>query len=740
MTSRSRNILWATILVLLAVTFGSMVHWPIVENNLRYLRSDREAIHFNHIVEVTRRGAVEVAHPAAAGIAVLSRVPSVIASKEVASLRGEMSSLSEFQTRDPFGPRGFSTSVSHPTVLLGSRLFSLAATFGVVLLVFAISLQLKQGPGYAFVGSLVVLLSPEVLKVSYAVTPDIVTIGLCLLTSSLGLTAITRQSSTYIIASALLSGLCAGSQHSTASVALVPLIAWMVGTRSSVTLLAGVVACGFGFCAATPSLVSGDLGLLKLVLVNFLGDWLNPMDAGFGGAVTERSTVYFGWLLIEAIGIASGGLAVASFVYFVKCFDARIGCFLSFPLSYLILLVLHRHTALHELVTIVPYIGVMTACGLQRFAQVSEHPSVKGAALPAFCSLIALQLGGMSYLFLQTQRVLDPRDRASRWLVTETHPRSDIAIDAALHMRAPSELAGVSVVDLSNVTVARLVQDGYTYLVMASRTALTGESTFAEEIHRFRGGALGGDSSTTPEVVVYRLRDEDLAPVAKRAPVALVLRPSETSPSCVSEHEQYCWITARHTEVRVEGPAERRRRARMKIRNPWEAQTVVISSIFGTQLARVVLPRAEDWTELNFEIPKKADAFVLTVSNVHGSQRAGLKPELGRVGLAIKNISVSEVVDEKENSFVEGYPETIQTAIREVFTSHEREVTEEASRKAEEARMEVALKRTDDRAATMESPQEQRSTMLRSRAQQARKTFIDSILSAADDEESAASP
>jgi hypothetical protein len=164
----------------------------------------------------------------------------------------------------------------------------------------------------------------------------------------------------------------------------------------------------------------------------------------------------------------------------------------------------------------------------------------------------------------------------------------------------------------------------------------------------------------------------------------------------------------------------------MKIRNPWEAQTVVISSIFGTQLARVVLPRAEDWTELNFEIPKKADAFVLTVSNVHGSQRAGLKPELGRVGLAIKNISVSEVVDEKENSFVEGYPETIQTAIREVFTSHER--------------MEVALKRTDDRAATMESPQEQRSTMLRSRAQQARKTFIDSILSAADDEESAASP
>ena len=735
MTVSHRILIYALLVTLVGITFSSLVQWKIIENNLRYFRSDREAIAFNQLVEVARGSVFDAILPSGAGIDVLLRVPSVKVSEVWASLRGEMVDLSEFQTRDPSGPRGFSTSVSHPTVLLCTRLFSVAVTIGVVLMVFIISIQLRQGPGYGFVGALVALLSPQVLKISYAATSEIVTMGLCLLCSCLGLAAINQRVVFYFIASALVSGLATGSQHSVASVGLVPLIGWLVGGRSAVTLVAGVVACFVGFCVASPFPEAQFKGFFELVLEEARFGWLSPVRGGLLEVVAERSTVFLGWLLLEGVGIASGGLAVTSLVYFVKCMDGRLACFLSFPLSYFTLLILNQKTGLHELVMIVPYIGVMTACGLQRFSRVSQHPTVKTAALPAFGSLITLQLGAMSYLYLQTEISLDPRDQAALWLANENRSRSDVAIEKTLHMSNTYELQGASTVDLSSVSAPRLVQDGYKFLVAPSNAPLSGDGALVEELRRFARGSAGVDSSSTPEIVVYRLRDDDLAQVAKRAPAALLLRPSEMDASCVSEHEQFCWTSARRTVVRVEGPSNHKRQARIKIRNPWEAEIIEISSVFGTELARAVLKRGDEWVDLTFELPKRADSFVVTLSDVHDRHRTGLSGGVRRVGIAIKNMTLNEIDENDTRSFLEGYPETVQSAIREVFANHEREsLVLLQVQSPHQARGDVVSERgsggPDSVSSQRVSEQDQDKQLLRSRAQQVRKTFIDSILAA----------
>lgn len=660
---------------------GFYARWSLAAHHDRYLLQEADGRNYNLTVEMAKRGNLTPTDLIEPTLGLYLRQPVVWASYYIARAKGEVSNLDELTTRDPFGPSGFAYAASHPTFLRGNRMFSVGVSLLIVAFTFALSFQILKSPGYAFVAALIPALSPELLRSSYLIDGESLMIALCLASTLVGVRAVTNRSRTLVILCAVLSGLAGSAEYRGLWSVVIPISVWVFGDRAWPTLVYALAGSLVGFILGNPHGLFYWEAFAQGLLSDYLSGSSDPVFNFKGLTNVEQASLFLGWLVEEGVGVVAGGLAAASLVYFVKCFNRRLAVFLSFPIFYLLLVFVRDTNLMRTVMVLVPYVAVMASCGLHRLSFVAEHPSVKAGAPPSLTALIVIQLGIMCVLIVRGNDRGDSRDLLLEWLRAEADKQGDIAVAAPLQL-AESRLWGdeVDMLDPTTVSTAQLVQDGYRYFVTAPVYSRAPDSDLVRLARRIPGRLERKEIPDSPVIDIYALRDEGIDLAARRSPATLLLR-AASSPdvsSCSDQGEDFCWVSARRTSIALDEPTKERVRARLSVRSVWDDQELVVTTPKGTELYRGLMKASAEWSEVAFSLSAGVDAFNLTLSRVRqlpGTRDGG---SIKRAGIAIRQIRLEPLGDAPPHGLsllLTGYPEEIRGTVFEALTL----VTEEFS-------------------------------------------------------------
>ena len=674
--SRSYLQSFVTGLLLLSVCATAFaLRWPLVNANDHYFKDEDDSRQFNRAVEMARDGDLNPRYFNKPSLNFYLRIPVVLGSYSFAKSRGEIQSIDEIRTRDPFGLSGLSFATSHPTILRWNRIFSICLSVGVVALAFLIAIQLGRGPGYASLAALITALSPEVLKNSHIIGVDVLMAFVCLACTSVGIHSVSKPSRATLVLSGILAGLAGAAKYNALPIVLVPLSVWALKERTRYGLFLALVSPGVGFFLGCPYSL---LSLPEFAQAVAQEAWHYSVAGHAGHSAEpglEQAIFYFGWLIAEGVGVAAGGLALASSVYFVKRRNFEIAVFLSFPIAYSLLMIFQKTNFTNNLVVMVPYVAIMAVCGLARLAKVAENESVKKGAPPALASLAILQLAIPCVVFIRTQEQVDSRDIVSSWLSQERQPHEDVAISGPLQV-SPIILKspGLDLFTPSEKTSAALIQEGYTYVIMSPLSTITSDRSLLSVAKDIPGALYQQKIPDSPAIRVYRLNTDRLDIAAKRAPSSLVLATPDAGspPTCATEGESYCWLTARQSNVTLQDKATERRLVKMDVMSPWANQEVIVTTPKGTQLYRGTLEQASIWSNITFKLPANVEAISVTLSQIHSLAARQKGTDTRRLGLAVKAPSFESLsqsdLEQQNTSVISAYPESVRLAIIDSLT------------------------------------------------------------------------
>lgn len=651
------------------------LRWPLVSANDRYFRDEDDSRQFNRAVEMARDRDLNPRYFNKPSLDFYLRIPVVLSSYAFAKSRGEIQNIEEIKTRDPFGPSGLAFAVSHPTVLRWNRIFSVCLSVGVVALAFIIAMQLGRGPAYASLAALITTLSPEVLKNSFVVGVDVLMAFFCLACTAVGIRCVSRTSRSTLVVCGLLAGLAGAAKYNALPIVLVPLSVWALTERTRYGLFLALVSPGVGFFLGCPYSLLSFPEFAQAVVYEA---WHYSVAGHAGHSAEpglEQAIFYFGWLIAEGVGVAAGGLALASSVYFIKRRNFEIAVFLAFPIAYSLLMIFQKTNFTKNMVVMVPYVAIMAVCGLARLAKVAEHESVKKGAPPALASLAIIQLAIPCVAFIRAQNRLDSRDVASQWISGERQADEDVAVSGPLQL-SPTALkqSGVDVFTPSEKTSASLLQEGYTYIVMSPLSTVASDRDLLSVAKEIPGALYQQKIPDSPAIRVYRLSADRVDIAAKRAPSSLVLATpdGDSRPSCASDEEDYCWLMARRSTITLQAKSAEARRVILPVMSPWAGQEVIITTPRGTQLYSGAIEEASVWVDIVFRLPADIDSISVTLSQIHSHASRGRGNDTRRLGLAVKvptfePVSSTEALPQN-NSILSFYPEPIRVSIVETLT------------------------------------------------------------------------
>lgn len=667
---------FVTGLLLLSVcAIALALRWPLVNANNHYFRDEDDSRQFNRAVEMAKDGDLNPRYFNKPSLDFYLRIPVVLGSYTFAKSKGEIKDINEIKTRDPFGLSGWSFAVSHPTILQWNRIFSICLSVGVVAFAFIIAMQLRRGPVYASLAALITATSPEVLKNSYLVGVDVLMAFLCLACTAVGIHCVSKTSRATLVACGILAGLAGAAKYNALPIVLVPLSVWALKERTRYGLFLTLTSPGVGFFLGCPySLLSfpefGQAVVYEAWHYSVAGHAGHSAEPGL-----EQAIFYFGWLIAEGVGVAAGGLALASSVYFVKQRNFEIAVFLAFPIAYSLLMISQKTNFTNNMVVMVPYVAIMAVCGLARLAKVAEHESVKKGAPPALASLALIQLTIPCIAYIRAQKRVDSRDIASSWIAQERHADEDVVVSGPLQL-SPMTLkqSGVDVFTPSEKTSASLIQEGYTYVVMSPLSTVASDRELLSVAKEIPGVLYQQKIPDSPAIQVYRLNTDRVDIAAKRAPSSLVLAALDAGnpPTCAADGETFCWLAARRTNITLQDKASEPRRVKLPVMTPWANQEVVITTPQGTQLYSGTIKDTSVWMDITFTLPANIESISVTLRRVHsqGVQRSG--KNLPRVGLGVKapsfEIASSSEGDQQRASIISAYPEQIRVSIVETLT------------------------------------------------------------------------
>lgn len=673
---RSRLQSFLTVLLFLSVCATTYaLRWPLVTANDRYFRDEDDSRQFNRTVEMVKEKDLNPRYFNKPSLNFYLRLPVVLGGYAAAKSKGEIQSLDEIQTRDPFGLSGWSFVASHPTILRWNRIFSISLSVGVVAFAFIIAIQLGRGPGYASLAGLITGLSPEVLKNSHIIGVDVLMAFFCLACTAVGIRCVSKTSRASLVLCGLLAGLAGAAKYNALPIVLVPLSVWALKERTRYGLFLALVSPGVGFFFGCPySLLSftefGQAVVQEAWHYSVAGHEGHSAEPGL-----EQAIFYFGWLIAEGVGIAAGGLALASSVYFVKRRNFEIAVFLSFPIAYSLLMIFQKTNFTRNMVVMVPYVAVMAVCGLARLAKVAEHESVKKGAPPALASLAIIQLAIPCVVFIRAQDRIDSRDIAASWISLERPADQDVAVSGPLQI-SPAALKspGVDIFTPSEKTSAALIQEGYSFAIMSPLSTVASDRALLSTAKDIPGALFQQKIPDSPAIRVYRLNTDRLDLASKKAPSSLVLAAADPAspPTCATEEEPFCWLTARHTNVTLQDKVSDARTVRMPVMSPWSNQEITIATPKGTQLYRGTIESASAWSEISFKLPPNIESLSVTLGRVHSLASRKKGSDSRRLGLAVKAPSFETIpqteAEGQSTSVLSAYPEPIRLAVIDTLT------------------------------------------------------------------------
>lgn len=625
-----------TLLLLCALALAVALRAPQVGAHSRYFYHEDDAHHFNRTVEMAQRFELNPHYFNKPALHFYLRMPVVWASVAWARRSGELGSLKEIRTRDPYGLGGFAFSASHPSVLAWNRWFSVIMSLGIVALTFSLALRLTLPNWAALLAATLVAVSPEVLVNSDIIGVDIPMALFCVLSTLLGVRFVSEDGSrAKLLACGITAGLAGATKYNAAPIALVPLLAACLRNRSFATIALAILAPAAGYLLGAPYSILAFREFWDGLSYEV---WHYSVSGHEGHSATpgiEQALFYLSWLVSDGVGLTATLLAAVGAATCLRMRSPARLVFLVFPVAYAALMVAQKTNFTRNMVPVVPYVAIAAALGLCRIARFihSEPLRVLAASLltlAATCQPTVKSVG------ITLREVLQPESRNTllAW-VEQNGSGEEIAIAGAI--QAPPALwrkPGVAVFDSATTPLPTLIQQGYTLVALPAADAAAVTLPFSVDL-ALPGNPIDKHSPKNPAITVLRVTDEALAAARAIAPAQLTLKPSgsQLTPDCGQRDETHCWLQARETTlVFPRGTSE----LNLQCMSPWPNQEISVRSLDGSQLATLKLRRPGEWATLHAQLPPSQDSLVIAVKIIHAPDDQGLSADPRRLGAALR--------------------------------------------------------------------------------------------------------
>jgi hypothetical protein len=635
--------------LVLLLCIAATVLLPLARAHLRYFYHEDDAHHFNRTVEMTQAGSLNPHYFNKPSLHFYLRMPAVLAGAAWARHKGELGTVKDIRTRDPYGLAGFALTPSHPTVLAAVRGASLLFTVGVLVCTYALTFHLSQRILPSLAAALLALTSPELFKNSYVVGVDVLMALLCLACSLSAARAGRSPTRLRLASCALLAGLACSAKYNAAPIVAVPGLLWLLGDRSLRALLTVAVMGTLGFLIGTPyAVITPDLFFAGLNYERW-----HYAVAGHEGHSAEpglqQAQFYLEWLTATDLGwLVTGTALIPIAVAGVRRPTQRAVLVAVFPLAYMALMVTQKANFTRNMVTVVPYVAIAAILGAFWLCERFTRPLLKGCAgLVLTATLLYIPVTRSAQLFHAHLSHTDTRDAAIAAItrITATEPNVDIAVAGPLQLPIQTfALPGVDAFDPAKTSAAHLLQRGFTYLVLPTDQAARALTTDIGDIHTDLPGLPPPQRvPNNPAISIVRATTAaHLTAAAKAAPAHLevTVAGDRLLPRCASPDEGYCWLTHRSTTIQAApGIPTTGVELNWEVRTPWEAQQLTVAAADGRVLLQLPLPATQEWHRLaipSAALTASSFPLQLVVPQVHAPASRSHSSDTRRLGVAVR--------------------------------------------------------------------------------------------------------
>jgi hypothetical protein len=637
------------ILTILAAAFA--LYRPLVESNTRYFRHEDDGHHFNHTVEMAKNRDFNPHYFKKPSLHFYLRIPIVVASAAWAKRHGELQSIKEIRTRDPYGLSKYAYTSSHPTILRWSRFGSVASTLLLITLTFILAYQLSSSITVSAFAACTTTVSNEVLRNSHIIGVDILMALLCVACSVLSVWAYKRYSPAKLALCALVAGLAGSAKYNAAPIALVPLVVWYLRAHSRASVFIPLLLPLMGLVLGSPYIVASFPEFWKDMTYEV---WHYGV-AGHEGNVAPRGipqAIFYGrWLLDDGVGIAPALLAFVGLVAISRQRDRVAMVFLAFPFAYAGLMIMQKANFTRNMIVLVPYVAVLGALGLRAIVSRISRQELRAVM---YFALAALSLVQMTHTSMNTiaeaVQHRDSRDTLATWLTQEQLRDYEIAVAGPLqipfHLFA---LPGVDSFDPEVSSAALLAQRGYDYIVTPKNIAISEQLQQVLPLETTIAGATSPQRvPENPAISIFRVPPETIRTLASEAPakLSLTVTGSGLSPVCPNSSESYCWLSNRITTLEFSPTISPPRSFILEAMSPWAAQTMSVVTGQGKELAAIALDTPGKWSTLHLTIPSELAPSELPlrirVTRISSPSSRGSSNDSRRLGVALRRIMPGE--------------------------------------------------------------------------------------------------
>jgi hypothetical protein len=357
-----------TCIVLLSFWF----RWSSLDKGLPYFYDEDEAHHFNRTVNMVKTGDYNPHYFLKPTLHFYLRVPVTAAAFLMLVRKGEIRSVKEMVTGDPYGLAGYAFSSSHPDLVLANRLFSLLLSTIALILTISIALTITELPIVAYTTGFFIAINPSLTEYASFIGVDALVGCMVMMTVFFAINALKSQKRTTLFLSAFSAGLACSSKYNALPIVVVPfavLFCNFINRRQpfpwgdSFILLMFI---GSGFLTGTP------YAILKLpeFLDGVASEVWHYGIAGHG-IHTEKPGLsqcrfYLSWLGSSQDGLGTVRLLIAfvGIPFLVYSFRKFSLVFLIFPISYFLLMSLQKANFVRNMYVLIPFFALLGAYGL----------------------------------------------------------------------------------------------------------------------------------------------------------------------------------------------------------------------------------------------------------------------------------------------------------------------------------------------------------------------------------------
>ena len=570
----------SVLLALVAVVvFGLWLRYPMIGNGMPYIYDVDEGHHYNRLVEMVKEGELNPRYFRKPSLHFYLRMPAVAGGFLWSATEGELESIEDIVTRDPFGRGGWARAASHPSIVMWTRSVTTVLSLLIIVVTYLLAAHLVQSRWMGVGAALLVASSPGLIRDSGKIGVDTLMALTCLLTIYLAVRAVREPRLSYIVATGLCAGLAVSSKYNALPIALLPLGAYVLSTRwTAWGAAAALMTPMLGFLAGTP------FALVEIPRVlDGIADGILHYERGHGFATGEpgvpQAMFYLRWIAGSATGTlvtAFGMLGALVVLWMHRGTGALV---LLFPLLYGLLMVNQRVNFTRNMLVMIPVVCILAMVTVDRLlswlAARQWPPGAASMALtPAFVLLVAFTPIARSLDFHEriSSRPPDSRIDVSRWLAGASRAYSDTAISGELQFPLQEYLArGVTRFAADEMDTVVLFLAGFDRLVVGPEfDSARPDLLLVEQV--FPGDQTARPTiPVNPEVRVYRLPHVLIESTAVRSLVEEQPRyavapptyvqgepdtPDEWTCAPVSESEEWvepsiehCWVQSRLARV-----------------------------------------------------------------------------------------------------------------------------------------------------------------------------------------------